>query len=412
MDIANQLKKYNLKKNCHCHLEERIQLKYFVMGLNLLLMLMVATSNDLISFKILEYLDFAQISMIAVFLPFHTRNLLATSNKLLKHIITSSNLDLNPQRLSHCLKKSKKSLFYEYLALKPFTFKYPLGSLAFTNENIKLANFNPCFPIVSIVTMTNIMFVYCYGERKKSKTILFHQYIHDHLISNISWSPNGQYFYAINYTTLNIYMLNRKSFIFRFIGNTKLKITFQSNNLWLAPNEILVSEVNKSHDHLSKIVLKGMQMEKCFIKTSVLFDQNPFTFEYLNNFQDLTHPIFVPNITDYIFFKSVCPFLCHDLPSHSSIILLNVKSKKIEMIIHCPGNIVALNANDKFLVFCFIINHNLYSTKNAEILSFPQKHCPFTQTEMKNKDDEPFYSFLQIGIYDGTNLQCRTMNKQ
>ena len=400
IDIAKKLNQNHLIKLCKRHIIDRVQFKNFVMGLNLMLMLLVATNNDLIGFQILSYLPFLQFSMIVTFLPKNTRQLIQRSTKLLKSVCHPLNLDL--WRVKRCLLLSSKSLFNEYLSLQPFVFESVLDQLQFVTKPIKDANFNPVYPIIALITTANTLFIYCYGKNKRSKQILYYINFNagDHVMS---WSPNGKYFYIINYANdnfepldyglLQLYKLNVKSFKFKDFYAAPIANHLHTKYLWLSNTELLYSNpYKKRQSNLVKLKIncETDEISKHFF--TFANDLIPCDFDCLNKFKFLAKTVYVRNNKNSLFINSNCIFKCCQDARHSLIIDLNLATKTINRIILVPDRIVAFECNADVLVFCYVTCHSrfTYEIKGCDIDwnsdTCPAQRGPYDPYERRNSN--------------------------
>lgn len=401
LDIANTLNKKDLSTGCPEKFNERFALKYFIMGLNLILMFMSATNNTLIGFKILEQLSLAELSLVAMFLPKDVRILIANSTTFLSNLIAKTKLELCSKRLAVCLKKSKKGLYLEHLALTPFTFNTYIDTLDFTTSNIELIAFNPMFPILTLVTTNNILFVYCYGKKKKHRSILYHEsFICP--VNTVEWSQNGLMFYIItrdwgySESQISSYSLNKGTYGIKrhyaiITGKTQ---ALNNSQLWLNNHEIIFVHPHKTENNLSKLTIVDYMQQQ----TKLLFN--------LNDFPNLQNVIVSKN---KLYFTSDCQMT--DSHRHSRIFEFDLMSSKLTQSIHVPGSLVGIRSNNSVLVFLYVAINRLTIQNDTLLKPFINlsESCPYNETYNKQR---PLEQQLMIGIFDGTSVEHRKMDSE
>ena len=266
LEIAKKLELHKrLARLCKCHVAERIQFKYFIMGLHLVYTFFTS-GHYLIAFHILQHLSMGPFSMVVVFLPSPVCRLIARSSVAIKHLILNTrpvlDLKLNVGRLKWCLlQPATTTLFSEYKSLQPFYFASTLDTLDFATHPIKNASFNPVHSAIAFVTTKNVFYVYCYGRR----SILFHSLMHDASYITLSWSPKGTYLYTIEYQNfpnhhyrLDLFQLCSSSSStchLKKFYSTPIKGSLNTKYLWISDVEILFS-TPKSRPQTNLIKLK------------------------------------------------------------------------------------------------------------------------------------------------------------
>ena len=387
------------KKLDVAHVNKRLDFKYFVMGLNILLMFMVATNNYYIGFKILDELTLGELGLVAMYLPKDIRKLVAESTHFMSSIIKKTKLQLSYDRIAACLIRSKKSLYIEHLTVQPFFFESVVDSLDFTTANVSNIVFNPVYPILALLTTNDILFIYSYGKRKH-RQILYHK-SQIFGMFEISWSNNGLFLYTIfndwgtSTACLATYTFNKK--YYRITLSTeviKIKRTkAYRSQLWLSNNEILILHPSNTENNFSKINL----LDNPF-KPIPLFNLNEFS-----NIKSLCCQ------QNKLYFVAECT---NSVYKHSTIYEYDFIQQKVMQAIHCPGYIVSLNSNKTLLVFLYIWNNRLMPTEIATLQPFTntqdcQPNCPFTSTFDKHR---PLTQYLMVGIFDGDKLDIRKLD--
>lgn len=395
LDIAHNVRNYGLHSDCRYLFENRIRFKYFVMGLNLLLMFLVASNNTLVGFKILEQLSLGELAMVAIYLPQNIRRLISQSKTLLNNMIQQTKLNLSLERISNCLIKSKKSLLLEHLSLQPFKFKNLIDVLDFTTSSFEIVSFNPVLPLLAADTNTNILYIYCYSKIKRARSILFHRSF-DRTVTNMSWSENGLSFYTINalsHSSKILYLYSVKKSNYKCSIETQITINpvCTSSYLWVNNNTILFID--------SKVKLNTYTIDTATMKF-IDFDLNSFD-----------------NISSFCCLKNKCYFVasCHfkntdHIKYHTNVFEFDFEQRKITNVIHIPGKVVNMATNNSILVFVYISDNRLQTCKNATLYPFTivDDDCPYTQTSKPNM----YMQSLMVGIYNGKSLDIRKLDPQ
>lgn len=390
IDVAKSINLNKINRYCQCHISERIQFKYFIMGLNLLLMFLVYSNNALISFTILDQLQFAHISAIAVFLPRQTRLLLAKSTHFMNKL--SSNNTFNIHRLRWCLRNSAKQLLLERSSLTLMRTHTRIDVLHFSKDRIEEATFNPVYPILSLIFDNNILFVYCYGKKKRSKDILYFTGFAEGMFK-MSWSSNGRYMYISTKETdfayrnrLFIYSLDVKTYTMTLIHDCLLSSGCFSRYLWISENELLY----KPNEYILK---------KIILSDSILLDEIKYKTDLVQEYQQ-SDILCVPKIKNTVFFYSdICNIDC--LENHGCIYQFNYITHTLIAKILVPGKIQFFDCNSKCLVYGYTSNYQ--PTPDSQLITSPDCfHCPFA-----NLSQDAIYTDVIFGIYDGTHLQNR-----
>ena len=245
--VATKLKRFDLKRDCVCHREDRFNFKYIVMGINIFLMFALATNNDLIASLILELLDFQHFAILSVFLPYYKRLELSEQRRcLIQRICTNK---YNIKRIQECLASplSDSQLYIEYLSLQPFHKNYLIDVVEFTDQEIVYASFNPIFNIIALYTANSTLFIYKYDtfHKEKIRKVLYFEKILLCYGRILSWSGNGKYLYLGTF-----HLKNKNQFQLRFYYYNRYCETFSpikddfiledvpgycmNNNLWLS----------------------------------------------------------------------------------------------------------------------------------------------------------------------------------
>ena len=303
MQAANKLKLFTVMRECACHRENRLDFKYMLMGINIFLMLSLATNNDLVASLILELLDFQHFAILSVFLPFYKRSQIGTRNRFLQRICKPSKL--NFIRIQECLVNDAQ-LYYEYLNLQPLKQNTQIDSIEFTDHEIRSATFNPVFNIIALYTSSGTFYIYkydTYRNEKCRKVVYFERLtLTYHYI--MSWSQNGKYFYLAvidkeNAYVLQFYYYNQYMETFTPIKNNFKLLNVPTyliiDNLWLSENSIfyyLESEetcyeysFENDNNYPSQTVLSSSLNQYCPklnrpVKQLILFKRNLFIVRY------------------------------------------------------------------------------------------------------------------------------------
>lgn len=391
------------------------------MGLHLIRMFCLS-GHLLIAFQILQQLDMAQFGMLLIFFPQTVRQLLADSNVLVQQMLynTQPNVDvtLNLERIKWCIANpsSSRSLFDEYQSIQPFHFASTLDTLHFTSiHSIKTAVFNPQRPVLALITVKNVLYIYYWPKQ----AIVFYKLMHDASFITLSWSPNGTYLYIIEYNyypthcyVLTLYKLSSSCKSLRQIFTGPIKGSLNTKYLWLSDNELLYSTPkNRTQTNLIKL---HIGQSKCNSGSSVITK----TFFYSNasdvapcNFECLARFNYISNVTylldrQALYFTTVCTF--SKTCCHAMIVEVDVATKKIVRYILVPSRIVAFEANSSLLVFGYVVRHLQYAhVVEADQVSSASP-CPiFGDNEDNDIDPDPM---LVMTVVDGSQLRYLIMD--
>jgi hypothetical protein len=357
-----------LQKRCLCHVAERLNFKYFLMGIHLLL-LFITTGNTLIASNILETLELGRIALVAIYLPYTARCFISHCTAILERQVSNYWIDgLNITRLRHQLQKSKLGLYRELLSLQPFETSECIDTLEFLKHDIlDHASFNPVLPIISIITQAGILFIYCYGKGKRSRDIIYHKRLKEtRMAVEMSWSPNGKYLYIISThdsrklipiakkPKIDIYEISKRKYTCRLITSYPLANRLISKYLWLDNNSILYAAPDDVNTHLSKMVIDDTTAIKQPL-SNIPTDPNPFTFDILNLFNYVSRPVVVCGLPNLIFFTVQCP-CCNKSNNENYILQLSLTNKSLVTLYHLPGRVINMATNGALFIFTYNAN--------------------------------------------------------
>ena len=351
LKLAERINKPYLFKQCECHIEQRLQFKYFLIGIQFILLLCTTTYHPDIMIQILRFVNFTQLAQVAMYLPTHARIYIANTKNLIRNHARNYNSNLNIPRLIYCLTQRNARLLYSELeTLEPFAFTQQLHTLHFTDKPLKDASFNSKRPIIACVTRDNLFYVYNY---KTSNVLLCHKSISD--IHKVSWNNKGNVVYIIfghsDQLSICIFYLLPSSKMAQ-LTSLPINASMLSSKLWFSDYTIIYREPEASLAHLCGIYvgLNGQWQKRALLITSI--DKHPLEFECLLQFKLLDHPTHINEFPNYIFFRSSCPYTNpHD--NHHCLVILDLISKSIVQIFHAPGHIYNMTCNNSMLVFCF-----------------------------------------------------------
>lgn len=314
MQAADKLKLITVMRECACHRQNRFDFKYMLMGINIFLMLCLATNNDLVASLILELLDFQHFAILSVFLPLFKRIRISSQTYLLKQICKPSKL--NYIRIQECLESPVNSsqLYLEYLNLQPLKENAQIDSIEFTDREIISASFNPVYNIIALHTNGPTFYIYKYDSyyNEKKRKVIYFERVTRGFTDILSWSPNGKYFYFAIYSKsktfqLHFYYYNQYMETFAPIQNNFMLLdvhnSMLTNNLWLSEKSFfyyLESEntcyeysFENDNNYPSQTVLSS-SLNRYFpkfdkVKHLVIFNRNLFIVHYGCPFNHHSH---------------------------------------------------------------------------------------------------------------------------
>lgn len=360
-----------LQKRCLCHVEKRLEFKYFLMGIHFLL-LFITTGNSLIATTILESLDLGRLALVAIYFPYTARCFISHCNAVLEKQIAQYWISgLNKERIRQRLQLSRLGLYQELLSLQPYDTSDYVDTLEFLKHDIiRLASFNPVFPIIALITESGILFLYCYGKGKRSRDIVYHKRVDGRKALEISWSKDGQLFYIIRVHGTNsqtmgkktkrpkieIFRFNKRTYGCTFIIKCLISDRLISKDLWVNNNSILYASPDDPNTHLSKLII---DQDNEIIKRSlsnIPTDPNPFTFNILNLFGYVSRPVVVSGLENTIFFTVQCPCCATQKNNQNYILQLSLTNKSLVTLYHLPGRVINMATNGELFIFTYEAN--------------------------------------------------------
>lgn len=369
LKLAEPLNKSYLSKFCECHIAERLECKYFLIGVHFLTLLMVASHHPDIVVQILQFVNFTQLAKVAIYLPLHARQYIANTKGLLQRLAHSYNYNLNISRLHFCLTQRDARLLYSELeSLEPFAYTQQLNSLNFCNRPLSDASFNPKRSIIACVSDSSLLCVYNF----ETSEILLHESASS-TIRKISWSPNGHFLYIIvdNVLLLIYYFVTRRRM--KLLTTLPIHNEMTSSKLWFSDNSILFREPDQPKTHLCCIyVFPDGTWKKGPLEVRPL-DKHPLDFPCLNAFNNIELPTCIKDFPNYIFFKVSCPYKNPKRVAHDCIIVLDLAAKSIVQIFHSPGPIYNITCSESMLVFCFNSPESGFSEMSILNVDFNQE---------------------------------------
>jgi hypothetical protein len=423
INLAKPLKKTYLEKDCSCHVEKRLEFKYMLIAVNLLLMLLVTTHNPYIAKHILQYITLQQLSIVAVYLPLKARQLLVAIPGLIETLvykdITTSNLNLD--RLKDCLTfQNSKGLLNELEGLKSFTFDSPaIDEIPYMTGSLQDAAFNPRYPIIASITHQRILTLYCYKNPTRPKGILYIDgYPHTSSLQTLSWSDHGLYLYYflfdLSSRETTVVILSVINYTIQKVLALPIASKMSGARLWLNNNTLLFCDSDRPPNHLSCLRIYANNK---WIKGSLDLkpkDRSPLHFTCLTPFTNITQPTCVKHFPDLIFLITDCPLRNPSDYAHHCVVVMSIKKKKVLHILHCPGRVFNMTSNSSRLVIMYgavVDQEDAIYRSELTVFNTLDDYCPIIRV-----DQLPVFTFeidVRMCIYNPQNqsLDLRDLYK-
>lgn len=420
---------------CLCHREDIINFRYFLIGLNIFLMLL--NQNFDCACALLSYLDPLDLSLVFIFASELSRFEITNS---CKQFLSSKFLGftqkysgngrlylLNTDRLWTIINQSNVSLHYELKLLATPQRNYKIDRLWLKKCQITHVAFNPEYDIVAIVKDEKKVFFFGFGNSiKQFGGLILHIYKlnYKHIVTNLSWSKNGTHFCIQEshyFRRKQVYNCRRqlksestlqffKYFSVRqIIRQIKIKNPYKvysslnTSTLWLNDSDILIPIVQsniavkciKKLTFINKTIQESNYIAN--IETQMTYYENKPVVS--SNFKTVGSLIFVESIPNSLFIIAGCINNC----PHTKIIEFDCVTLKIKSQIHVPGMILHATSNLSALVFIYSdeIFSNLVPTPILCTDPTQFHSCPFTGIlEYEHYDKMYHYS-----MYDGQKIK-------
>jgi hypothetical protein len=282
------------------------------------------------------------------------------------------------------------------------------GSSFLPGNNLTSAAFNPCHPLLAVITYDHL-FVITYGgePRHKRGQIIFglHFTYPSLMYRSINWSPSGNYLLCLEedkelcrskalknnklrvfYYNSTIFTLNEIIFKFPLVPSPAMNTRF----LWLDGSSFIFADERKNIFR-TVTLQKNNTYEETKVDLSAILEplrdnkKRTKFISYVNSLFVLPDPL-----TPYLFFLTCCP-VNHQ---HQRILYVDKKTHKIEKVVSLPGEVVSIAVHsNRFFLLLQTRPYENYKYNSPIVAETDFEKCLFSDPFIGKISDSDFENY-------------------